>query len=123
MTEQRTYEGGCHCGAVRYRVTLTLDQLIACNCSICSKTGSLLAFAPASRFELLAGTDALTDYQFGRKRIHHLFCARCGIRSFTRGTKPDGQPVVAVNVRCLEGVALDGIPVRHFDGRAIPLDR
>ncbi len=122
MAEEKTYEGGCHCGAVRYRVALALEQVIACNCSICSKTGTLLAFAPASRFELLRGEDALGDYQFGKKRIHHLFCTRCGIRSFTRAKKPTGEPVVAINVRCLEGVDPDAIPVKRFDGRALPLE-
>lgn len=121
MAEPRTYEGGCHCGAVRYRVTLALDRVIACNCSICAKTGTLLAFAPAPALELLRGEDALADYQFGKRRIHHLFCTRCGIRSFTRGTGRSGEPMVSVNVRCLDGVDLDAIPVKTFDGRALPL--
>ena len=85
MAETTTYAGGCHCGAVKYRVALKLDAAVACNCSICSKTGSLLAFAPLDRFELLAGPSALGDYQFGKRRIHHFFCQRCGIRSFSRG--------------------------------------
>jgi hypothetical protein len=123
MTEEKTYTGGCHCGAVRYRVTLALAQAITCNCSICHKTGSALTFAPAAKFELLSGDDALTDYQFGRKHIHHLFCSRCGIRSFTRGAGRSGEPMVSINVRCLDEVDLDAVPRRPFDGRSIPLDR
>jgi len=69
---EKTYTGGCHCGSVRYEVALELGELLACNCSICSKTGSLLAFAPAARFSLRAGADQLSDYQFAGKRIHHL---------------------------------------------------
>ncbi len=121
MSEERTYTGGCHCGAVRYRVTMALDRAITCNCSICSKTGTMLAFAPGARFELLSGEDALTDYQFGRKHIHHLFCRRCGIRSFARGAMPDGTPTVAVNVRCLDDVDLDAVPLKHHDGRSVPI--
>jgi hypothetical protein len=123
MAEEKTYEGGCHCGAVRYRVTLALGPVISCNCSICSRTGALLAFAPPSKFELLRGADVLTDYQFGRKRIHQLFCSRCGVRSFSRGPLPSGDEVAAVNVRCLDGVDLDALPVRKYDGRALPLER
>lgn len=122
MAEAKTYEGGCHCGTVRYRVTLALDPVISCNCSICSKTGTLLAFAPAASLELLRGADALADYQFGKKRIHHLFCTRCGIRSFARGVGRSGEPTVAVNVRCLDGVELDALPTRKFDGRSLPLE-
>jgi hypothetical protein len=122
MAEEKTYEGGCHCGGVRYRVTLALDQVMTCNCSICSKSGTALAFAPATRFTLLSGEDALTDYQFGKKRLHHLFCKRCGIRSFARGTGRDGAPVIAVNVRCLDGVELEKIPTQRYDGRSKPID-
>lgn len=75
----------------------------------------MLAFTPADRFTLHAGADALTDYQFGQKRLHH-FCSACGIRAFARGTGPDGREMAAVNVRCLEGVALESLPTHHFDG-------
>jgi len=33
--------GGCHCGRVRFRVTVDLDNMTYCNCSICSKKGFL----------------------------------------------------------------------------------
>jgi hypothetical protein len=52
------HEGGCQCGAVRYAVEVELDNLITCNCSRCGKLGSVLAFAPASAFELQQGHDA-----------------------------------------------------------------
>lgn len=122
MADEKTYEGGCHCGAVRFQVTLALDRAITCNCSICSRSGTVLTFAPATRFTLRSGEDALTDYQFGKKRLHHLFCSRCGIRSFSRGTGRDGAPMVAVNVRCLDGVDLAAIPTTEFDGRSRPID-
>jgi hypothetical protein len=120
---EKTYDGGCHCGAVRYRVVLDLESpAITCNCSICSKTGTMLSFAPAERFQLLSGQDALIDYQWGRKHIHHLFCKRCGIRSFARGTAPDGRETAAVNVRCLDGIDLAALPTKAFDGRKLPMD-
>ncbi len=122
MRETTTYTGGCHCGAVRYQVKMKLAGAITCNCSICSKTGSMLAFAPASQFELVSGQDALSDYQFGKKKIHHLFCKHCGIRSFARGVAPGGGEVVAVNVRCLDGVDTGGLTLKPFDGRSLPID-
>jgi hypothetical protein len=122
MGDARTYTGGCHCGAVRYEVTMKLDRAITCNCSICSKTGTMLAFTPATTFRLLQGEGALADYQFGKKRIHHLFCQRCGVRSFGRGAMPDGTQMVGVNVRCLDDVDLASVPVQSFDGKSLPVD-
>jgi hypothetical protein len=112
------HRGGCHCGAVRYRVEIDLaNPVIACNCSICGRTGSLLSFVPASAFTLEKGEDALTDYQFGKKNIHHLFCRTCGVRSFARGQGPKG-PMAAINTRCLDEVDLGALQVQPFDGKS-----
>lgn len=118
MGEIKEYAGSCHCGRVRYRVSLDLSApAIACNCSICSRTGTLLTFVPADKFVLESGEEALTDYQFNRKIIHHLFCSTCGVRSFARGQMPDGSPMVAINARCLEGVEPEQLKVQSYDGR------
>jgi hypothetical protein len=119
MREPSMHEGGCHCGAVRFEATVDLGQVISCNCSICTKRGSLLAFAPADRFALRSGEAELGDYQFGAKRIHHLFCRRCGVSSFARGMGPDGTPMVAINVRCLDGIDLAALSPKPFDGRSL----
>jgi hypothetical protein len=116
---KQTYTGGCQCGKVSYEVALDLSApVIACNCSRCGKLGSLLAFAPASDFKLLSGESAMTDFQFNKHVIHHLFCSTCGIQSFARGKRPtDGADVVAINVRCLAGIEPDMLEVKKVDGR------
>ena len=119
MAETQTYEGGCHCGRVRFRVETALTQAIECNCSICQKRGALWASVPAAQFLLMRGQDALADYQFNRKKIHHLFCESCGIGSFSRGTAPNGQETVMLNVRCLDGVDVAAIERRPFDGKKL----
>ena len=113
-----THHGSCHCGAVRYRVDIDLSRPVTqCNCSICSRTGALLSFVPADSFKLEKGEEVLTDYQFGRKNIHHYFCRVCGVRSFARGQGPKG-PMAAINTRCLEEVEATTLPVQQFDGRS-----
>lgn len=119
MPEPRKLAGGCHCGKVRYEVTTDLTRVASCNCSICSRLGALFTFVSPSQFDLLSGEDALTDYQFNKKVIHHLFCSTCGVESFARGTGPDGKQVVAINVRCLDGVNLGALTLVPFDGKSL----
>ena len=114
---ETTQHGGCHCGAVRYHVDLDLEQpAIECNCSICGRSGTLLSFVPATKFTLEKGQDNLTSYQFNKKHIDHVFCKTCGIKSFARGKRPDGTEMIAINVRCLDGIDLGKIQRKQFDG-------
>jgi len=112
------YQGSCHCGKVRFRVDIDLSSPITCNCSYCSRRGSILAFTQADKFELEKGEDKLTEYRFNTEKIQHLFCSICGMESFSRGAMPDGTKMVAVNVRCLEGVDLDALKPTQVDGRS-----
>jgi hypothetical protein len=119
MAYAKTYTGGCHCGEVRYETTTDLASVMSCNCSICAKRGALWTFVPLDQFALRSGEDCLTDYQFNKKIIHHLFCSICGIGSFSRGKGPDGSEMIAVNVRCLDGVDLAALKPAPFDGKSL----
>jgi hypothetical protein len=119
MNEPRTYAGGCHCRSVRYEVELDLAKpVIECNCSMCGRAGTLLTFVPAERFKLLSGEGALTDYQFNHLVVHHLFCGKCGVKSFARGKSRDGSDTVAINARCLDEVDLDALNIQKWDGKS-----
>ena len=118
MSEAKTYEGGCHCGTVRYEVTTGLTPLITCNCSHCQDKGLTLTFVDPAQFKLKSGEDALRDYQFNKMIIHHLFCTTCGTQSFARGKKPDGSEAIAINVRCLDGIDFAELKPTPVNGRA-----
>jgi hypothetical protein len=110
-----TYEGGCHCGRVRFRVAGTLDEVSDCNCSMCAKKGFLHWIVAPEQFELLAGEDALTTYQFNTKVARHTFCRHCGIHPFyVPRSDPDK---IDVNARCLAGVDVATLTIRRFDGQ------
>jgi hypothetical protein len=110
-----TYEGGCHCGRVRFRVTADLSGVSDCNCSVCTKKGFLHLIVPPEQFELLSGEDALSTYQFNTGTAKHTFCRHCGIHAFyVPRSDPDK---IDVNVRCLDDVDLDAITIHPFDGR------
>ena len=40
------YRGSCHCGKIAFEVEGTLEQVMECNCSLCSRRGYLLWFVP-----------------------------------------------------------------------------
>ena len=119
MTQASRYTGSCHCGAVRYTVEADLSQpVISCNCSMCGRTGTLLTFVPIEKFTLEQGAESLTDYQFNKHNIHHLFCKVCGVKSFARGVGKGGAEMAAINVRCLDGVEPSTLPIKQVDGRS-----
>ncbi len=114
--DQATYHGSCHCGAVRFEIDADLSRLTACNCSICTKKGSVHVRVQPQHFRLIAGEGALREYQFNTRRARHLFCATCGIHPFSHPRAAPEQ--YAVNVRCLDDFDLaDATGVRAFDGR------
>ena len=112
------YEGGCHCGRVRFRVTVDLGQtrIGECNCSICTKKGILHLPVPRERLEILTGADALQSYRFNTGTAEHMFCRHCGIHSFYH---PRNDPEnYSVNARCLDAYDPQAMhPTRRFDGR------
>lgn len=119
MTEAKLHTGGCHCRKVRYEVTAAVESAMGCNCSMCSKKGSLLTFVGEDAFTLKSGEGELTDYQFNKHNIHHTFCRTCGVTAFARGTAPDGKKMVAINVRSLDDFDLDAVAVKMHDGKSL----
>ncbi|MGE5541312.1 MAG: GFA family protein [Bacillota bacterium] len=118
--EKKTYTGGCHCGKFRYEVDTDLARIIECDCSHCFMKGLILNFVAAQDFRLTNGTEnELTDYQFNRKTIHHLFCPVCGVESFARGTNKEGKPMYSINVRCLDDIDLSALTITPFSGKDI----
>ena len=112
------HPGSCQCGAVAFEAEVDVSPPIVCNCSRCRRLGARLAFTTLDRFRLLKGEEALTEYRFNTGRIRHQFCAVCGIEPFAYGTGPDGAPMVAINVNCLEDVDPLALPTHFVDGAA-----
>jgi hypothetical protein len=112
--EYVTHSGGCHCGAVAFEVEAPAKIVASdCNCSICRMSGYLHLIVPRSRFHLLQGADQLTEYKFNTGTARHLFCGRCGVKSFyVPRSNPDGY---SVNVRCLDPATIEHVEVRLFD--------
>ena len=113
------YQGSCHCGNIAFEVEGEIKEVVACNCSICSRKGSLLWFVPRAKLRLLTPENGVSTYTFNKHAIKHRFCAECGIHPFGEAADPKGNPMAAVNARCLEGVEPSSLAVRNFNGRAL----
>jgi hypothetical protein len=112
---EKTYDGGCHCGRVRFRVTTDLGTVKDCNCSICTKKGFLHQIVEPAKFQLMSGADALTTYTFNTGIAKHTFCRTCGMHThYIPRSHPDK---IDVNIRCLDNIDLAHIVVTPFDGR------
>jgi hypothetical protein len=87
--------GGCLCGAVRYRVRRPLRDVVDCHCSRCRRThGHVAAYAAcrAADLALVAGAE-LRWYEDGDRARG--FCARCGASLFWRAAGRDTVSVTA----------------------------
>ena len=108
------YEGGCHCGAVRFRVRIENRKALECNCSMCSKKGFVNLIAAPEDFVLLAGEQSLSTYRFNTRTAEHRFCKVCGIHPFSRPRSHPGS--YDVNARCLDA-GFDFLEITPFDGQ------
>jgi hypothetical protein len=117
---RKTYQGSCHCGAVRFEADLDLTQpTYRCNCSICRRTRSWVAVAGADGVRVLQGEGELTKYLFNTRRNEHWFCRHCGVRPYGIGTDTPMGRMYGVNIGCLSGLTeeeLSQLTVTRVDG-------
>ena len=126
---ERTYQGSCHCGAVRFTARVDVSAGTAkCNCTICRKMRLWSVDADETTFALVAGAGAMSDYMGRNDVAHHFFCKTCGIHAFDRVDVPNmtGHVYYNVAVACLDGLDLDELmaaPVTYYDGLHDAWDR
>lgn len=110
-----TLNGACHCGAVKFTVTLTEGFASArrCTCSICRMRGAVAVTSTPAGFHIIEGADKLATYRFNTGVAEHHFCTVCGI--YTHHKRRSNPNQLGVNVACLEGVS-------PFDFREVPVN-
>jgi hypothetical protein len=108
--------GSCHCGKIAFEAEGEFDKAMECNCSFCRRQGSLLAFVPRDKMQLLTPRSDLSVYFFKDKVIAHYFCDNCGMGPFGEATMPDGTEMTAINLRCAPEVDLAALEITQYDG-------
>lgn len=123
VAEPVTLDGSCHCGTVRFTVTLTQGFASArrCTCSICRMRGAVAVTSTPQDFRITHGEDKLATYRFNTMTAEHHFCSVCGI--YTHHKRRSNPNQLGVNVACLEGVSpFDFEEVVVYDGQRHPGD-
>jgi hypothetical protein len=114
----KPHQGGCHCGRVRYQVTIDARNGSRCNCSICHKVAQLGGIVVPDAFKLLSGTESITEYAWGSMCGSRSFCKHCGIHCFGHGhLKELGGDFVSINYNSLDDVDPLDVKVAYWDGR------
>ena len=121
--EAVTLNGSCHCGLVRFEVTLPkgLASARRCSCSLCRMRGAVAVTSTPSDFRLTAGAGQLSTYRFNTRTAEHHFCRNCGI--YTHHKRRSNPTELGVNAACLEGLSpFDFRELAVYDGVRHPAD-
>ena len=118
-TSTTTYQGSCHCGAIRFEVTVDLSRgATRCNCSVCTKLGLLGVIVKPDDVRCLVPEAELSFYEWGGKVARRYFCKHCGVHTFSRGfLEQIGGAFASVNVNTLDDVDPATLKVAYWDGR------
>nr|WP_086939380.1 GFA family protein [Thaumasiovibrio occultus] len=122
------YQGACHCGFVTFEVCTEIDHVRVCNCSICTTRGTLNFRVTPEQIEIHTPLNQLRLYQWGSMTAKDYFCPHCGILPFRKPSQPTEkeraagiQPFEgwAINVRCIQGIDIERLPVVQINGAAL----
>ena len=113
--------GSCHCGAVTLSVPHAPEWVGSCNCSLCAKTGWLVAYYPDDAVTVEGETVA---YVWGDRMIGIHHCPVCGCGTHWR-TLGEDFGKMGVHARVLDGFAVREAGVCSIGGVPVevrPLD-
>jgi hypothetical protein len=113
MTSGPGHEGGCFCGAVRFRLTGSVAQACYCHCASCRRApgAPFVAWCTVAKdgFELTAGS--LAEHR-SSPGVTRGFCSHCGT-SLTYTHEERGAGEIDVTIATLDDPA-PVVPTRHI---------
>ncbi|BDG84387.1 MULTISPECIES: GFA family protein [Citrobacter] len=91
-------EGGCLCGAVRYRMKTPPRSVVVCHCTHCQKASgsafSVNLLVEKSDYEQQGVTACFTDTGDSGLPSHRHFCRECGSPVVTEATNMPGMLLI-----------------------------
>lgn len=102
------YQGGCHCGNIRYQLSSALDwQMLAprkCLCSFCVKHNHRYLSDPQAKLKVvIQEPEAAPGYRFGQKFAAFRVCHRCGVMPLV-SAEIDGRQYAVININTMDGI-------------------
>ena len=119
--------GSCHCGAVRIAVPRAPEWVASCNCTICRRTGALMAYYRPDEVRVEGGTET---YLTGDRFILFHHCPACACHTHwsanpeaLAGDLPEEVGAALAERMGVNARLLDGFEVREgawlIDGREL----
>jgi hypothetical protein len=123
MTTPAKHTGTCHCGAVTLAIAVRPEYLNDCNCSLCTKLGALWGYFNPAEVTISGETGTYIRSDLKTPGLAAHFCKRCGCTTHWKPLPVWPQDRMGVNMRLFSPAAVEGIEIRHPDGRAWEPDR
>lgn len=107
MSETEAHDGGCLCGALRYRITGPIESVVHCHCAMCRRASGAPVVTwvtvTTDRFAVTKGAPATYKSSDHGERG---FCSTCGAQLTFRSThRPDDVDVTLGTLDRPEGLA------------------
>lgn len=93
--------GGCLCGKIRYTITQSVQNIVACHCTHCQKSsGSAMShntLVPMSAFSITSGHPRIySDMAASGNKLYRAFCPDCGSPIHSQREKVPEMMIVKV---------------------------
>ncbi|KAI4870637.1 hypothetical protein F4820DRAFT_402853 [Hypoxylon rubiginosum] len=119
-----TYEAGCHCGYIKFSVTLSPPlpeyKVLNCNCSACAHLGYLLVYPKATEVVWHNnGRERCVNYRFNTKEKDQMFCPKCGASLGIDFRDCIKEHTYGISARTFYGIDLDELNYKKLDGKNV----
>jgi hypothetical protein len=112
------HHGSCLCGDVKFEVELDPSRGSRCNCTLCTRLGTVGNIVKPAAFRLLCPESKLAAFTRTPEIGSRFFCARCHTFCYGKAhLEILGGDIVSVNMNCLEGFDVSRTEIVYWDGR------